>query len=174
MVVSVRMDLQRRRKWVPWALAQQACKNTIALQPQLCHSSMSPSMSSTGTWELGCELLGGAAERVTRSVAGTPSESIWASKGNACCIAMSLACRRFTLYGTFTPMAPKQSQMRARVQSRNVPAFAANTSLGCARTRHALGRTSVVPLLPLHYYFQQPRLHHPQHAPLPHHKVLDL
>ena len=92
-------------------------------------------MSSTGTWELGCELLGGAAERVTRFVGGTQSESIWASKGNACCIAMSLACRRFVLYGTFTPRGPKQSQMQVRVQSRNVAAFAAHTNLACARAK---------------------------------------
>ena len=124
---------------VPWALAQQACKSTTAPQLQLCHSSMSPSMSSMGTWELGCELLGGAAERVTRSVGGTQSESIWASKGNACCIAMSLACRRFVQYGTFTPRAPKQSQMRVRVQSRNMPAFAAHTSLACARAKARFG-----------------------------------
>ena len=87
----------------------------MPLQPQHCHSSMSLSMSSTGTWEHGCELLGGAAERVTRSVGGTQSESIWASKSNTCCIAMSRASPRFLLFGTFTPMLAKQSQMRARV-----------------------------------------------------------
>ena len=139
MVINVRMDLQRRRKWVPWAVAQQACKSTIALQPELCHSSMSPSMSFTGTSELGCKLLGGAVERVTRSVGRTQSESIRASKGNACCIAMSRACRRLMLYGTFTPMTPKQSQMRAHVQSRNVPAFAAHTSLAYARAKARFG-----------------------------------
>ena len=73
-------------------------------------------MSSSGTWEHGREPLGGAAERVTRSVGGTQSESFWASKGNSCCIAIGRACRRFMLYGTLTPMAPKQSQMRARIQ----------------------------------------------------------
>ena len=111
----------------------------IPLQPQPCHSSMSPSMSSTSTWEHGCELLGGAAERVTRSVGRVQSESIWASKANACCIAMSRAFRRFLLFGTFTPMLAKQSQMRARVQSRNVPAFAAHTSLACARAKALFG-----------------------------------
>ena len=136
MLAKVSMDLQRRRTW---GLAQKACKSTIPLQPQHCHSSMSPSMSSTGTWEHGCELLGGAAERVTRSVGGTQSQSIWASKGNTSCTASSRASPRVLLFGTFTPMLAKQSEMRARVQSRNVPNFAAHTNLACARAKARFG-----------------------------------
>ena len=119
---------------VSWA--QQACKSTRAPQLHLCHSSISPSMSSMGTWELGCELLGGASERVTRSVGGTQSESIWASKGNAYCIAMSLACRRFVLHGTFTPRAPKQSHMRVVTDASACPV----TTCACLCGTYQLGR----------------------------------
>ena len=119
------MDLQRRRTC---GLAQHACKSTIPLQPQHCHSSRSPSMSSTGTWEHGCELLGGAAERVTRSVGGTQSQSIWASKGKTSCIASSQASPRVLLFGTFTPMLARDQGPTSVAQG---PAVGGLGDAGC-------------------------------------------
>ena len=48
---------------------------------------------------------------------------------------MSFACRPFVLCGTSAPGSSKQSQMRVRVQSRNMRAFAAYTGLACARAK---------------------------------------
>ena len=82
------------------------------------YSSMSPSMSSTGWEQHGWELLGGAVERVTRSVCGTKA-SHCANKGNACCIARSLICRRLLPLGTFTPSTSRECDNAPLVQSRS-------------------------------------------------------
>ena len=64
-------------------------------------------MSSTGCEQLGWELVGGAAERVTRSVSGTKA-SHSANNGNACCVARSRSSRRLLLPATFTPSTSRQ------------------------------------------------------------------
>ena len=94
------------------------------------HSSMSPSMSSTGCEQLGWELLCGAAERVTRSVSGTKA-SHCANNGNACCIARSLICRQLLFPATFTPSTSRQFSNTPFVQSRSLPFCAAITNFAC-------------------------------------------
>ena len=74
-------------------------------------------MSSTGCEQLGWELLGGAAERVTRSVSGT-NASHSSNNGNACCVARSRSSRRVLLLATFTPSTSRQCTNATLVQSR--------------------------------------------------------
>ena len=87
-------------------------------------------MSSTGCEQLGWELLGGAAERVTRSVSGTKA-SHCANNGNACCIARSLICRWLLLPATFTPRTSRQCNSAPLVQSLSLPFCAAITNFAC-------------------------------------------
>ena len=90
------------------------------------HSWMSPSASSTGWEQQGWELLGGAAERLTPSLSGTKACHC-ANNGNACCIAMSLICRRLLPLGTFIPSTSRQCDNAPLVQSRTLPFCAAIT-----------------------------------------------
>ena len=94
------------------------------------HSSMSPSMSSIGWEQQGWELLGGAAELVTRSISGTKA-SHYANKGKACCIAMSHACRRLLPLGNLIPSTSRQWDDAALVQSCSMPLCAAITNFAC-------------------------------------------
>ena len=94
------------------------------------HSPMSPSMSSTGCEQLGWELLGGAAERVTRSVSGT-NASHSANNGNACCVARSRSSRRVLLLATFIPSTSRQCTNAPLVQSRSLPFYVAITNFAC-------------------------------------------
>ena len=87
-------------------------------------------MSSTSCEQQGWELLGGAAQRVTRSVSGTKA-SHCANKGNACCIARFLVCRRLLPLGTFTPSTSRQCDNADLVQSRSLPFCTAITNFAC-------------------------------------------
>ena len=95
-------------------------------------------MSSTGWEQQGWELLGGAAERVTRVVSGTKATHC-ANKGNTCRIARSLICRQLLPLGTFTPRTSRQYDNAPLVQSRSLPLCAAITNFASLlATQHPL------------------------------------
>ena len=137
------------------------------------HSSMSPSMSSTGCEQLGWELLGGAAERVTRSVSGT-NASHCANNCNACYIARALICRRLLLPTTFTPSTSRQCKNAPLVQSRSLPLCAAITNFACILATRRPYLAYVVWSICLHYRSPPRHKHHLQHSPPPPYKEADL
>ena len=119
---------QPKKNKVQWQNRGKSAQAHMRAPPS--RSSMRPSMSSTGWEQQGWALLGGAADRVTRSVPGTMASNC-ANKGNACCMAMSLASQRLLPLGSFTPSTSRQWDNAALVPSRSLPLCAAITNHAC-------------------------------------------
>ena len=128
------------------------------------HSSMSPSMSSTGCEQLGWELLGGAAERVTRFVSGTKAPHS-CNNGNACCVARSASSRRLLLPATFTPSTSRQFNNAPLTNHAACHSALPSPISPASCPHHAPYLACVVGPIRLHYCSPPHHRHHLQHSP---------
>ena len=125
--------------------------------------SMSPSMSSTSWEQQRWEVLGGAAERVTRSVSGRKA-SHCVNKGNACCHHLVLSHQ-----------AHRESATTPPLSSRATCHFALpSLTLPPSWQHHASCLAYVGLPIRLRCCSHHPRRHDQQHSPPPLYEDVDL